>query len=323
MALLSVVVPAYKAEAYLETCLESILNQTMKDFELIVVDDGSPDKTGEIADRISQQDARVRVVHKKNEGAIQARKCGIEAATGNWIAFVDADDRLEPNMYAELLQIGEEENADIVCAAYYEDSPDGKSLPRLFEGGLTQSFTVEQAIRAMHTLTGIGPFMWNKIHKRELFENLHHPQGNLVGEDYFLEMEMLQKSDRIFQLNKPLYHYVVHPGSLSRSGFDEQRKVSYELHKKLRTELLKKYPRIANEIWACYLREETAVLVSMGRNGHYDSRVAVEITQDARRHGKALRNSQLPAAFKLAGSLVAVHGWLLYAVSRMSSWLHR
>lgn len=323
MARLSVVVPAYKAEAYLETCLNSILNQTMKDLELIVVDDGSPDKTGEIADAVAGRDARVRVIHKKNEGAIQARKCGIEAAGGSWIAFADADDWLEPDMYAELLRIGEEKNADIVCAAYFEDGADGGSVPRLFEGDLVQSFTVEQAVRAMHTLTGITPFMWNKIHRRYLFEGLHHPQGNLVGEDYFLEMEMLQKAERIFQLNEPLYHYVVHPGSLSRSGFDEQRKRSYELHKKLRTELLKKYPKIADEIWACYLREEAAILVAMGRNGRYDPQVAAEITQDARKHGKALRRSGLPTAFKVAGTMAAVHGKLLYGASRVSSLLHR
>ena len=103
MPLLSVIVPVYKVEAYLDECVESILNQTYTDLELILVDDGSPDRSGEMCDAWAERDSRVRVIHKPNGGVCSARNAGLDAARGEYAAFVDSDDWLDPGMYEAML----------------------------------------------------------------------------------------------------------------------------------------------------------------------------------------------------------------------------
>lgn len=114
--LISIIVPVYMAEKYLNRCIESILCQTYKNFELILVDDGSPDTSGDLCDYWAGQDSRVKVIHKENGGASSARNCGLKIAKGKYIAFVDSDDWLEPNMYEQLYKLLEENKAQMaIC----------------------------------------------------------------------------------------------------------------------------------------------------------------------------------------------------------------
>ena len=110
---ISIIVPVYKVEAYLDRCVQSILNQTFSDFELILVDDGSPDRCGQMCDAYAQGDRRVRVIHKKNGGLSDARNAGIDAARGEYLGFVDSDDEIAPDMYESLLQNLVHEKADM------------------------------------------------------------------------------------------------------------------------------------------------------------------------------------------------------------------
>ena len=111
---ISIIVPVYKVERYLENCIESIINQTFKDFELILVDDGSPDRCGLICDNYAKKDERIKVIHKKNEGLSAARNSGIQIAKGEYIAFVDSDDCINKNMYETLYDTAIENKSDIV-----------------------------------------------------------------------------------------------------------------------------------------------------------------------------------------------------------------
>ena len=111
--LVSVIIPAYNIEDYIGRCLDSIISQTYKNLEIIVVDDGSRDYTGEILDNYAKKDRRIKVIHKENGGVSSARNKGIEAAEGDYIGFIDGDDLIEPEMYKTLVDLLEEENADI------------------------------------------------------------------------------------------------------------------------------------------------------------------------------------------------------------------
>ena len=122
--LVSVIIPAYNIEDYIGRCLDSIISQTYKNLEIIVVDDGSRDYTGEILDNYAKKDRRIKVIHKENGGVSSARNKGIEAAEGDYIGFIDGDDLIEPGMYKTLVDLLEEENADIAHCGYQMVFPD-------------------------------------------------------------------------------------------------------------------------------------------------------------------------------------------------------
>lgn len=115
---ISIIVPVYKAEPYLRKCIDSILNQTFKDFELILVDDGSPDRCGEICDEYALKDSRIKIIHKENSGRSSARNVGLDIAQGEYIGFVDSDDWIEPDMYEVLYSKAKIESADIIALNY-------------------------------------------------------------------------------------------------------------------------------------------------------------------------------------------------------------
>ena len=121
LILVSVIVPVYKVEFYLSECIESILKQTYQNLEIILVDDGSPDDCGSICDKYAQQDKRIKVFHKNNEGLSEARNYGIERATGDYLSFVDSDDWIEPDMFETLVSVVVVNDSDIVCCGYYRE----------------------------------------------------------------------------------------------------------------------------------------------------------------------------------------------------------
>lgn len=120
--LISVIVPIYRVERYLSKCVESILNQTYRHLEIILVDDGSPDGSGAICDEFAEKDSRIRVIHKENGGLSDARNAGIQVAGGEYLAFVDGDDWIEPDMYEAMLGLTEKYGAKLVCAGRYDEN---------------------------------------------------------------------------------------------------------------------------------------------------------------------------------------------------------
>lgn len=126
--IISIIVPVYKVENYLQKCIDSILAQTFRDFELILVDDGSPDRCPELCDAAAEKDSRIRVIHQKNGGLSAARNAGLDAARGGWIAFVDSDDAIEPEMYEALHDSAVKENADVAVCNFQLLDETGKNL---------------------------------------------------------------------------------------------------------------------------------------------------------------------------------------------------
>ena len=128
---ISIIVPVYKAENYLHRCVDSILTQTFSDFEVLLIDDGSPDKSGYICDEYARKDSRVRVFHKENGGVSSARQCGIDNAYGEYTIHADPDDWVEPTMLEELYAKAMDEDADMVICDYYEDGKERITLKKI------------------------------------------------------------------------------------------------------------------------------------------------------------------------------------------------
>ena len=172
---ISIIVPVYKTERFLSACISSILAQTFTDFELILVDDGSPDNCPALCDAAAKRDSRVWVIHKQNGGVSTARNAGLDAAQGNWIAFVDSDDTVEPEYLEKMHKAVLETGADFaICSSQCIDET-GKTLAGGEHRLLNEFLPQEEVLRRMVVSDFQVP--WNKLYRRKLLENLRYPEN--------------------------------------------------------------------------------------------------------------------------------------------------
>ncbi len=236
--LISVIVPIYKVEKYLNKCVKSIINQTYKNLEIILVDDGSPDNCGIICDKLAEQDDRIRVVHKKNGGLSSARNAGIEIANGEYIGFVDSDDYIEEFMYELLLKSIKENNTMLsVCAIYYTFE-NGERITKI-KDEKDRVFDFKNAILEMNTYRLFDMGAWSKLYHRDLFESIRFPEGKL-SEDFYIMYKIFDKAQRVGYVATPCYNYLQRQNSISRNtkinhDFEDAAKCQMEY-------LDKKYP---------------------------------------------------------------------------------
>lgn len=204
---ISIIVPIYKVEKQLERCIKSILNQTFTNFELILVDDGSPDNCGNICNQYKRQDKRVKVIHKENGGLSDARNAGLNIATGKYIGFVDSDDIIHSEMYERMYNCITKYNADIVQCKFkkFKSIEDINKLSNINNINI-EYYTSKEAIMDMIDNNKINVNTWNKLYKRELFENERFPKGK-IHEDEFLTYKLMYESNKIAYINEELYYY--------------------------------------------------------------------------------------------------------------------
>lgn len=213
--MLSIIVPIYNVEKYLNKCVDSILRQTFTDFELILVDDGSPDKCGEICDFYEKKDRRVKVIHKKNGGLSSARNAGIDIAKGEYIGFVDSDDYIEPFMYERLITSLQKNDCLLaVCAINYVFE-DGKTICKV-ENEKDQVFDFSAAILEMNTYRLFDMGAWSKVYHKSLFHNLRFPVGKL-SEDFYIMYKIFDRAQKISYVATPCYNYLQRQNSISRN----------------------------------------------------------------------------------------------------------
>ncbi len=228
---LSILVPVYRVEKYFPQCVDSILKQTFTDFELILVDDGSPDKCPQLCDEYAKLDKRVRVIHQKNGGLVSARKAALTVACGEYIAIVDSDDWIEPNMMDSLVAEAKKTGADIVvCDSQMEGETESMPLPSgIFQGvfpkeRLQKEVYPRMMYRGVFYQFGVMPSLWNKMYRRSLLKNAMASMDNRIclGEDAAVVYAAFLMADVVSFLphDKALYHYRVVNNSMSR-GYDK------------------------------------------------------------------------------------------------------
>jgi len=216
--LISIIVPVYKVEKYLNRCINSIINQTYKNIEIILIDDGSPDRCGEICEEYSNKDNRITVVHKKNGGLSDARNIGMEIAKGNYITFIDSDDWVHEEYIERLYKLLKENNSDISICNFIRTSKeyiqDDTSKVILYEFSNTEA--LEQLTGKYYIQMVVA---WGKLYKRELFNGIKFPYGKL-HEDEFTTYKVLFKSDKIVFTTETLYYYWQREDSITGVGFN-------------------------------------------------------------------------------------------------------
>lgn len=208
---ISIIVPVYKVEPYLKCCLDSLRRQTMPEIEIILIDDASPDRCGEICDAYAARDARIRVFHlEDNKGLSAARNLGIRMATSNYLMFVDSDDWVSVDFCREAYQCAIQNNADLVMFDY-QSVKDSKPVPRRTESVPEGRKNCEEAIDLL--FTNVQNYAWNKLYRKELFNEILYPEGYFF-EDIATTYKIIWKASNIYYINKALYYYRLRPGSI-------------------------------------------------------------------------------------------------------------
>lgn len=219
-ALISVIVPVYNVQKYLERCLDSILRQTYQKLEIILVDNGSTDASGRICDSYAARDERIKVIHTDNLGVSHARNTGVEAARGELLGFVDSDDCIAPDMYETLLRNLIKEDADISVCGIYQCFGEN---PGVAESDFNSELEVVTPYEAISVAleNSCSYYLWNKLYKRELFSKIRFPVGKIY-EDAFIMVRLLDCAKRIVYAKWPGYFYIRRADSLTLSGYDRK-----------------------------------------------------------------------------------------------------
>ena len=210
--LISIIIPAYNVEPYIARCLDSILHQTYKNLEIIVINDGSTDKTGEILDRYSDKEDRIRVIHRGNQGVSSARNLGKEIANGEWLSFVDGDDTLEPEFCEEMLRCAKDKCVDYVCSGYKRIFPKGgEAYNTSYKRKVVDRDTYIDYL--LHVQYGYG-FVHMKLIRSRIAKLVSFDESLLVGEDALNNLEITDKLVEVAILEKPLYNYYANSNSI-------------------------------------------------------------------------------------------------------------
>ena len=214
MDLISVIVPVYKVEAYLDRCMQSIVNQTYSNLEIILVDDGSPDRCGAMCDAWAEKDSRIKVIHKENGGLSDARNAGMSIANGEYIAFVDSDDWVHPEYLSLLHRAARVYGVTMVGCDYLMTDENG--IEHYVEEPEMESHCAAQALEMLTNNRGYRAVAWNKLYHRSLLEGETYPVGR-YHEDEFFTYRIMDKAGKLAYVNAPLYFYFQRSGSIMQS----------------------------------------------------------------------------------------------------------
>ncbi len=215
MELISIIVPIYNIEKYIEECIKSILCQTYSKIEILLINDGSTDRSGEICQNYAQIDSRVKVFIKENGGLSSARNYGMEYARGDYYLFVDGDDTIEEDMCQILLEILKKEKAEIVISSMHRGEGKRKK-------GKIQRYNSESAIKQMLKEKTFNTSAWGKLFRKEVFDGIYFPEHKIY-EDLATIYKVFHKAEKIIFYNVPLYYYRKREGSIMQQPFHEKK----------------------------------------------------------------------------------------------------
>jgi len=259
---ISVIVPVYKAEQYLEQCVKSIREQTYQNLEIILVDDGSPDRCGQMCDAFAAEDPRIRVIHKENGGQSAARNAALDVVTGDYIGFVDADDWIEPHMYETLYRLLVKHGAQIsACGARL-----------IFEDGSTSylntDYPADSSIRVFSTMEAMENVirnkqltnsLWDKLYQRNIFDGLRLSEGKIY-EDMELMPKCLEKAETVVYDPIPLYQYRQTACSTIRGEFTPARFAEADVALKIAEDYKVRYPALYPRAFAYYISVSLTII---------------------------------------------------------------
>lgn len=253
--LISIIVPVYKVENYLQRCVESLINQTYQNIEIILVDDGSPDRCGEMCEGLARQDSRIRVYHKENGGLSDARNYGVNVANGKYIGFVDSDDYVHSSMYEILYKAIVKENADVaecgVTRVYGNRTRVHCEIENLYE-----IMDEKQYFEEILTLKKVYGSVWCKLIRKDIANQVQFEKGKYY-EDLFYNLELVQIAKKYVFTNQPYYYYFIRENSITTEKYSPKQLTIIEALNKYYTFSEKNYPELVEKT---FVRQSLAYL---------------------------------------------------------------
>lgn len=214
---LSIIVPVYKVEPYLPKCIDSILAQTFRDFELILIDDGSPDRCGEICDEYAAKDARIVVIHQENRGVSAARNAGMDIARGEYIGFVDSDDWIEPEMYETMINVSKKKGVDVVICGICDYGEDGEFIRNALTG--SGFYTKDEMLKTVFTTpNNLGGGCCNKVFRHIAIKDVRYQEGIAVAEDWLFLFDSFKQCNGSIKIPSCLYNVLERQNSATRDN---------------------------------------------------------------------------------------------------------
>lgn len=323
---ISVIVPVYKVEPYLRKCLDSIVNQTYRNLEIILVDDGSPDNCGAICDEYAAKDGRIQVIHQENGGVSATRNAGLDAATGDWIGFVDSDDWIEPDMYQYLLENVQSYKADVATCGIQSLMPSGMIESTVSSGG-PMLIDATTALQLLTQNRYISFSCCDKLAKSNLWKQMRFPNMR-IWEDFWVSCCLFENSERVICLPEVKYHYFARPESGMTTENLADRVSNWEIIVDHCSAVIARWPQLepflagrcalmAVGIWGSYYSAATAERKGMQEELQRISAFCRAHISDARRF------AQSGHAGRLVLRLTAYPTWWAFFLARGISWIYR
>lgn len=305
--LISVIVPIYKVERYLDRCVQSIVDQSYKHLEIILVDDGSPDHCPSMCDAWAARDSRIKVIHKENGGLSDARNAGMAIAGGEYIGFIDSDDYIAPAMYQLLLERLQVDGSDISACGVdmvYEDG----SAHQMLTPEDSCVLSAEAAVEAVVRESWLKQPVWYKLYKAELVRDIGFPVGK-YHEDIFWTWQAVARAQKVSIFDTPCYYYVQRSGSIMAEKYTPRRLDAIEAKQQRLAFLIKEYPRISE-----YARKDLAFSCM------YHGQLAIrDLDVSGRKAVLAKLKAVLKESTGCCGKMPATHKcWLLLAKLNMN-----
>ena len=244
--LISVIVPVYEVEPFLDHCVQSIVDQTYKNLEIILVDDGSPDNCPVICDAWAEKDSRIKVIHKENGGLSDARNWGLQAATGELISFVDSDDRIGPEFYERLAKALEEDNSDIAACTVEMVWEDNIASNQILTIQTNRVLTRNEAQKALLEETLLKQPVWYKLYRRKTIQDIIFEVGK-YHEDVYWSYQIVGNARRVSVIDYIGYYYFQRPGSIMGEEYSLRRLDAIDAYERRYRYLAEFFPNLERE----------------------------------------------------------------------------
>ena len=272
--LISIIIPVYNAESYIRRCIESVLSQTYKEIQVILINDGSTDNTLSILEEYSRSDSRIQLINKDNSGVSKTRNIGIDISDGEYIGFVDADDYLEPEMYEKLYNAIKKTAADVACCGYYQDFDTYKYEISVDDSLLADNKTYYELCGTNNILgqyfrqdirSGIGDGNWNKLFRKDIISDIRY-DNTLYCEDVDFQIKVFEKCKKVVCIKEMLYHYVDNSFSATKKEFNDSKAGALNVVDDVLNRMLSTYPDIKTQAYAFHLTWYISVLQDLMTN---------------------------------------------------------
>lgn len=310
-SLISVIIPIYNVAKYLKQCLDSVVNQTYTNLEIILVDDGSTDKSGLICDEYSKTDSRIKLIHKKNEGVAAARNTGLDNCSGEYITFVDPDDVIDIFFFERLYKLSKNYNADLTIGKHIELKEQSQFS---FDSGADNAELIErkELYRKIFLQEGTDAFLWAKLYKKNILDNIRCPKGEIY-EDIRIIDKIIEKCNIIVYTNYTGYGYIQHKGSITHGEMSDKYMSCIKAAEDLLELVKNKYPEIEYAAIRKYIYANYHVLDVSVFSDKYDD-ISKQIKENILKYKKFIFKSRYVSRTKKVQTVFLMGSFSVYKI---------